>query len=122
LILCGFSRGSIACNYIGLRDDETARLWRAFVCYSHYDGVRYWPYPGSGREAALERLRRLGGRPQFICHERSVDDTRAYLAAAGIGGRWELHAVPFRNHNDRWVLRDTPLRRRLRRWTAEALA
>ncbi|MEY4483843.1 MAG: hypothetical protein RL693_1295, partial [Verrucomicrobiota bacterium] len=29
IILCGFSRGSIACNYLGLHDDEIAKLWRA---------------------------------------------------------------------------------------------
>ncbi|HUP78528.1 MAG TPA: hypothetical protein VM260_08160, partial [Pirellula sp.] len=47
VILCGFSRGSIACNFLGLYNEETARLWRAFVPYSHYDGVRIWPYPNS---------------------------------------------------------------------------
>lgn len=34
ILLCGFSRGSIACNYIGLYDDAVADLWRAFVCHS----------------------------------------------------------------------------------------
>ena len=54
VVLAGFSRGAIACNFLGLHDDETARLWRAFVCYSHYDGVRTaWPYPGDDRAAAL---------------------------------------------------------------------
>ncbi|MEZ5353794.1 MAG: hypothetical protein R2762_14240 [Bryobacteraceae bacterium] len=121
VVLSGFSRGAIACNYIGLRDGEIARLWRAFVCYSHYDGVRTWPYAGSDRESALERLQRLGNRPQFICHEQSVEDTRRYLLSTGIQGNWDFHAVPFRNHNDRWVLRDTPLRRRLRRWIRDAI-
>ena len=31
VVLCGFSRGAIACNFIGLHDDEIARLWRAFL-------------------------------------------------------------------------------------------
>jgi hypothetical protein len=52
VVLAGFSRGAIAVNYLGLHDDETASLWRAFVCYSHYDGVRTWPYPGSDRASA----------------------------------------------------------------------
>ena len=38
VVLCGFSRGAIACNYLGLYDDDIARLWRAFIPYSHYDG------------------------------------------------------------------------------------
>ena len=42
IVLCGYSRGAIACNYIGLADDEIADLWSAFICYSHYDGVRKW--------------------------------------------------------------------------------
>ena len=44
LVLAGFSRGAIACNCIGLRDDEIAALWRAFVAHSHYDGARELPY------------------------------------------------------------------------------
>ena len=34
IVLCGFSRGAIACNFLGLHDDKTAKLWRAFVPYS----------------------------------------------------------------------------------------
>jgi predicted esterase len=118
LILAGFSRGAIACNYLGLHTPEIARLWRAFVCYSHYDGVRTtWPFPGAAdRTAALERLGRLRGRPQFICHERSVEETRDYLRATGVEGRFEYHDLPFRNHNDAWTLRNIPLRLALRNW------
>ena len=39
VILCGFSRGAIAVNYIGLHDDEIAALWAGFVTHDHYDGV-----------------------------------------------------------------------------------
>jgi hypothetical protein len=122
VLLAGFSRGSIGCNYIGLRDEATAEIWRGFVCYSHYDGVRPWPYADSDRGSALARLRRLKERPQFICHEKSVDDTRAYLAASGVRGNFSLHALPFRNHNDAWVLRDIALRRTLRDWVASVVA
>ena len=38
-------------------------LWRAFIPYSHYDGVRRWGYPGSDKAAASKRLQRLGARP-----------------------------------------------------------
>ena len=74
VVLAGFSRGAIAVNFLGLHDDETAKLWRAFICYSHYDGVRTWPYPGSDRTAARIRLARLAGRPQFICGEATNAD------------------------------------------------
>jgi len=49
VFLVGFSRGSIACNFIGLYDDDIASMWRGFVCHSHYDGVRKWNYKGSDR-------------------------------------------------------------------------
>lgn len=116
VVLAGFSRGAIACNYLGLRDAATARLWRGFFAYSHYDGVRRWNYPQDDRGAALERLRRIEGRPAFICHERSVDATREYLEGSGVKGKFTLRALPFRNHNDAWVLRDIPLRREARKW------
>jgi hypothetical protein len=122
IVLAGFSRGAIACNYIGLRDPDTARLWRAFFAYSHYDGVRRWNYPEDDREAALRRLSRVENRPVFICHERSVEPTREYLTSAGIKGRFTLRALPFRNHNDAWVLRDIPLRREARAWLTASVS
>jgi hypothetical protein len=118
LFLAGFSRGAIACNFLGLHDDEIAPLWRGFICHSHYDGVRAWPYAGSDRASAPARLGRLGGRPQWISHEGSVDGTRAYLKAAGVNGDFTFVPLPWRNHTDEWVLRPLPERERLRAWLA----
>lgn len=117
VILCGFSRGSIGCNFIGLHDDEISRLWRGFVCHSHYDGVReQWPYRGADRASALVRLRRLDGRPQFISHEGSTTATQEYLRETGARGDFTFVPLPFRNHSDAWVLRDLPERTKLREW------
>jgi hypothetical protein len=122
VILCGFSRGSIAANFLGLHDDEIAPLWRAFVCHSHYDGVsERWPYAGADRASALARLQRLAGRPQFISHEGSTDAIEAWLRGTGIAGRWTFAAIPFRNHSPDWVLRDLPVRRQVRAWLAEVI-
>ena len=122
VVFCGFSRGAIAANFLGLHDEEIARLWRAFICHSHYDGViERWPYAGADRAAALARLRRLGDRPQFISHEGSTRATEEYLRASGIAGRWTFVAIPFRNHSPDWVLRDLPERRAVRTWLAAAL-
>jgi len=121
VILAGFSRGAIACNYIGLHDDEIADMWLAFIPYSHYDGVRRWDWPGSDRESALERLKRLRGRASFVCQERSVEDERAYIDSTGIIAPFTFLAVPFRNHNDAWTLRDSPARKALRSWVEEIL-
>jgi hypothetical protein len=123
LVLCGFSRGAIACNYIGLRDDEIANLWRCMVVHSHYDGVRRWPYDDSDPESARKRLARLEGRAQFITHEANIDATRKYLQDSQIGriDALKLVPLPFPNHTDGWVLRPLPVRDELRSWLAEKL-
>jgi hypothetical protein len=121
LILAGFSRGAIACSFIGLHDDTIAGMWSAFVLHSHYDGVRKWDYAGSDRASALKRLKRLHGRPQFISHEGSTNETRAYLEDACSDGRFTFQALPYRNHTDVWVLRDIPERRALRDWLKTVL-
>jgi hypothetical protein len=114
VILAGFSRGAIACNYLGLYDDETASLWRAFVPCSHYDGVRRWPYPHSDAASSEKRLQRLRDRPQFVCGERE------YL------GSFELKNITFastgfRNHSDQWILRPSRTRDQLRLWLDEVI-
>jgi hypothetical protein len=122
LILCGFSRGAIGCNFIGLHDDRIASRWRAFFCYSHYDGVRTtWPYANADRVSALDRLRRLRERPQFICMERSTTAIEDYLKQTGIAGDFTYVTIPFANHNDRWVLRGVPERKMAREWLARVL-
>lgn len=122
VVLCGFSRGSIACNHLGLRDDEIAALWRAFFCHSHYDGVRSWPYPGSDRAAAVRRLGRLAGRSQWISHEVDVGPARRFVEASGVDGSFTFVAIPSADHSADWVLHDTPERRRAREWLREASA
>jgi len=122
VILTGFSRGAIACGYLGLHDDEIAKLWRAFIPYSHYDGVKMWPYPASDMASAVTRMKRLNGRPSFVCHEGSVEKTRQFIAASGVKAPFTFEAVPFRNHNDEWVLRFSPARAALRAWLKEVLA
>ena len=122
ILLAGFSRGAIACNYVGLRDDRIAHLWRAFVAHSHYDGARTWPHTDSDRRSARQRLYRLKGRAQFISHEGSVQDTQAYLKQADADKRCTFQALPYRNHTDTWVLRDIPERKALREWVRQVLS
>ncbi len=128
VFLAGFSRGSIACNFIGLHSDKIASIWRGFVCHSHYDGVHAWPYPGSDEAAAIQRLQRLGDRPQWISHEttdlrtgsdcasRPLEDAQRWLTRVYPTGKFTFRTLPFLNHTDRWVLRDIPQRDMLRKW------
>ena len=122
VILCGFSRGAIACNFMGLYDDETAKLWRGFFAYSHYDGSRAW-VTGSERESVLARLRRLGTRPQFICGEgTNAQETEKYISPLLPEGDLTFAGTGFRNHNDAWALRPCAAREQARRWLAKAVA
>ncbi|HVE40423.1 MAG TPA: hypothetical protein VNM14_11075 [Planctomycetota bacterium] len=123
VVLAGFSRGAIGCNYLGLHDDEVAGLWCAFFTFSHYDGqMTHWGYAGVDRASALERLKRLNGRPQWISMEQSVDPIRKYVEASGVKGAFTFQTIPFRNHSDQWVLRDLPERKAAREWLRKALA
>jgi len=121
LFIAGFSRGAIACNYIGLHDDEISSLWRGFICHSHYDGVRKWEYKGSDKTSAALRLKRLGNRPQFISQEQSITATKKYLARALPDGKFTFQALPFPDHTDTWLLRDIPERRVMRDWFHQVL-
>lgn len=122
VVLAGFSRGAIGCNYIGLHDDEIAGLWRAFFTSSHYDGERTtWGYAGADRASALERLKRLNGRPQFISMEKSVEDIRKYVEGTGVQAPFTFQSIRFRNHSDQWVLRDVPERKAAREWLGKVL-
>jgi hypothetical protein len=116
VILAGFSRGAIACNYIGLYDEKIAEIWCGFIAHSHYDGVRGWNYKGSDRISARKRLKRLGKRMQFVSHEGSVEETRRYLGNIKAEGDFTFVSIPFRNHTDTWVLRDIAERKMLRVW------
>lgn len=120
VILCGFSRGAIAANAIGLHDDEIAALWRGFICYSHYDGVSTrWPFAGADSASARRRLARLNGRPQLICSESPLTGTRKHLEDSGVIGDFTFLHTGFRNHHDAWALRPSTARDVARRWLAD---
>jgi hypothetical protein len=127
VILCGFSRGAIAANAIGLHDAEISGLWRGFVCFSHYDGVNQgWPFAGSDRPAALKRLARLAGRPQLVCHESGIgkwnlETTRRHLDSSSVAGDFTFLETGFRNHHDAWLLRPSAARIAAREWLSRVL-
>jgi len=140
VFLCGFSRGAIAANYIGLHDDEIASLWCGFISHDHYDGVREWKGTTWGspleayRESALQRLNRLKGRPALVCQNGDTSDIASYLNPSRAHGDFSFVDVniegicsEFPNelavhpHTDRWLLRDGPDRRRVWNWVGRVL-
>jgi hypothetical protein len=136
VFLCGFSRGAIGVNYLGLHDDEAATLWTAFIAHDHFDGVQAWAGTTWGfpletyRAEALKRLKRVNGRPYLVSHDGSTYGTKEYLkdvvpdianftfsyvdTAKALG--------PFPNefaktaHNDRWAYRPSEYRTLTRKW------
>ncbi len=132
VVLVGFSRGSIACNALGLADDEIASLWQAAVCFSHYDGLRAWPFPGSTADAAARRLSRLGNRSQLILAESTGDAapgqtnlaleaTRRHLDDAAPPGRFTFLETGYVNHDDDWAMRPSATRQAARDWLRDVL-
>ncbi len=62
LFLSGFSRGAIACGYIGLANDEISKLLKGFIFCQHYDGSRW---NQSNMAGAIERAPRFLGEAIF---------------------------------------------------------
>lgn len=80
VFLCGFSRGAIAVNHLGLHDDEISKLWTAFIVHDHFDGEQEWigtswgsPYEKYVSES-LVRLNRVKGRPYLVTSVKSHGD------------------------------------------------
>ena len=63
VVVTGWSRGAIATGALGLYDDATSALFKAFVPYSHLDGDCGWV---DQKQPALgQRWDRLAGRPML---------------------------------------------------------
>jgi hypothetical protein len=124
VILAGFSRGSLACFYIGLHDDKIARLWAGFFCHCHFDGVyEKWSYADADRVSALTRLKRLGTRPVWFSQEKeNFDAAKHYLESTGLTKHFTIEPFPYPNHTAAWILRDLPIREKARSWLKLAFA
>ena len=123
VVLCGFSRGAIGISFLGLHDDEVAKLWCGFWAHDHFDGVTAWVAPWGTplaryREEATLRLRRLQGRPVLISQGFTNDETRRFVEPltgpstrflqvdmVALYGKFPNEVVQH-PHNDRWPLRD----------------
>jgi hypothetical protein len=135
VLLCGFSRGAIAVNYIGLFDDDIARLWCGFISHDHYDGVREWKGTAWGtpldiyRTKAIQRLKRLNGRPALICQNGGTLEIREYLTDYKDLAEFTFLDIPVKEifpqipnalmihpHTDRWIFVDSKERRKVWEW------
>ena len=123
LFICGFSRGAIACSYIGLADDKIADFWKGMIAHDHFDGEKKWGYPESDRASALQRLERLQGRPTLVC-----GGANGFLKGYTNLGEFtflpvvveKIFDIPdgpvIHRHTDLWAHRASPTRQRARAW------
>lgn len=110
IVLTGFSRGAIACGYIGLRNDRIAALWKGFHASQHYDGDGWG---NATMEGAIERARRFRGKSVFQTDNskekfQPVTDamkTEVIWANSGLGA-----------HATAMFLDDRPSTQQLRQW------
>lgn len=110
ILLTGFSRGAIACGYIGLRNERIAALWKGFHACQHYDGDGW---NGATMEGALERARRFRGKSVFQTDNSPVKfqpvmeamKTQVTFVQSGLGA-----------HATAMFLDDRPSTQQLRAW------
>jgi hypothetical protein len=132
VVLCGFSRGAIGVSFLGLHDDEVARLWCGLWAHDHFDGMLEWKGHAWGsplgryREEATARLRRLAGRPllvtqagaetkKFIASIAPTNVTHLTIDMRALFGTFPNEFVKH-PHNDRWPLRDGEATQAARAW------
>ena len=110
IVLTGFSRGAIACGYIGLRNPQIASLWKGFHACQHYDGDGW---NGATMPGALERAARFQGQAVFQTDNAEakfrplmdVMKTNVTWAKSGLGA-----------HSTAMFLDDRPSTQKLREW------
>lgn len=140
LYLCGFSRGAIGVNYIGLHDDRIASLWRGLISHDHYDGLQAWGTLPWGspldryREQARERLKRLLGKKILIMQNGSTKGIKEYLGDRIKTADFSFIDIPIKTlfpniptdfiphpHTDRWLYFEGDEREQARAWLQKSL-
>jgi hypothetical protein len=110
LVLTGFSRGALACGYIGLRSERIASLWKGFHACQHYDGDGW---RGATMAGALERARRFRGRSVFHT-DNSESFFRGVMEVMGVPVRYVQSGLGA--HATAMFLDDRPSTQALREW------
>lgn len=110
IVLTGFSRGAIACGYIGLRNDEIASLWKGFHACQHYDGGGW---NGATLQGAFKRAARFKGQSVFQT-DNSRDPYQSVMEAMQTKVTWAQSGLGA--HSTAMFLDDRPSTRQLREW------
>ena len=146
IFICGFSRGAIGVNYIGLYNKEIADVWLGFFSHNHYDGIQEWKGTNWGsplkkyRASAKERLNRLKGRNCLISQDIPVGtaaiETKEYIEKYNfdtVGNiQYNLFSVPTiipevpsefipHRHTDKWLLYESEYANTVYSWFLETI-
>lgn len=110
LVLTGFSRGAIACGYIGLRNERIAALWKGIHGCQHYDGDGWG---GATMQGAIERARRFRGTSVFQT-DNGREAFQPVMEAMRADVVWAKSGLGA--HATAMFLDDRPSTQQLRRW------
>jgi len=98
VLLDGFSRGAIACGYLGLHDDETSALWTALFAYSHFDGHQDVALSASDRASALTASSASAAARLHLRRRHQTEETEK-IPPPLLPKPYDLPVHGFRNHN-----------------------
>jgi hypothetical protein len=110
VVLTGFSRGAIACGYIGLRNARIATLWKGFHACQHYDGANW---NGSTMPDAIARASRFKGKAIFHT-DNSKEKFQPLMDVMNTTVTWANSGLGF--HSTAMFLDDRASTQQLRQW------
>ena len=116
MVLTGFSRGAIACGFIGLRNDRIAKLWKGFHLCQHFDGDGW---NGADMAGAIARAGRFRGATVF---HTDNDAQRVRPVTEAMQAPTTFVQSGLGAHATAMFLDDRESTRRLRAWFAELVA
>ena len=116
IVLTGFSRGAIACGYIGLRNPQIASLWKGFHACQHYDGDGW---NGATMPGALERAARFQGQAVFQT-DNPESKFREVMKVMKTNVTWVKSGLGA--HSTAMFLDDRPSTQKLREWFSQLVA
>jgi len=109
LFIAGFSRGAIACGYIGLRNQKIASLWKGIIACQHYDGDGWH---GANLEGAKKRIKFFKGS-YFLVDNNDVQ-LRNMLEESGVKATFVNSGL--RAHATAMFLDNRPSTLAVRKW------
>lgn len=114
LVVTGFSRGAIACGFIGLRNKKIGNIWKGIHACQHYDGDGWG---GSKMEDAIKRLKNFEGKSFFQTDNSKNEEPKKMLKNAKVKTTFVNSGL--KAHGCDMFLDNRPSTLKLRNWFRE---